>query len=420
MSEIRTQRLTCGLHLLTERMPGVRSAALCWMLPLGTARDPDDQVGLSAMLEELLMRGTRSLTSRQIADAFDALGVSRGTSTGIRHNTVTAQLLGARLDATLTMLVDMVRAPRLGGSDFAESLEASRALCLQSLASIEDEPRDKAMRELQSMHLGAPLNRHALGTREGLMAVTAESVVAHYAANARPEGSILAVAGDVDADALADRLGAYLEDWAGQPSPLAPEQTAQRGTRHLEHASNQVHIALSYDAPIEADEPHCWYERLATAVLSGGMSGRLFTEVREKRGLCYSVYASYSSGKQHGRVTAYAGTTPERAQETLDVLIGELRRLRTPAGAIEAGEFERARTGLKSKLVLSGESSRARASALASDFDRIGRTRSLDELAARVDAVTLEQLNTYLQSTPLDLSKISLVTIGPAPLQFAY
>jgi len=416
MSEIRSQRLPNGAQLLTERMPGVRSAAMCWMLPLGTARDPQHQIGLSALLEELMLRGTQNATSREIADAFDTLGASRGTATGIRHSTITAQLLGARMDATLPMLVDMVRSPRLGGEDFAESLEASRALALQSLASIDDEPRDKAMRELLSIHFGSPINRHALGTKEGISAVDAPSIASHYAANARPEGSIIAVAGDVDADTMYERLSAMLDDWSGQPEPIAKDQPGVRGVRHLEQKSNQVHIALSYDAPRETDDPNCWYERLGTAVLSGGMSGRLFTEVREKRGLCYSVYASYSSGKQHGRVTAYAGTTPERAQETLDVLIGELKRIRTSAGAIDASEFERARTGLKSKLVLSGESSRARASALAGDYDRLGRCRSLDEMAAKVDSITLDQLNGYLQSTQLDLSKTSIVTIGPAPL----
>lgn len=417
MSDIRCQRLQCGAQLLTERMPGVRSAALCWMLPLGSARDPEDQIGLSAVLEELLLRGTMQETSREIADAFDTLGASRGTGTGIRHNTVTAQLLGTRLDATLPMLVDMVRSPRLSGEDFPDSLEGARALCLQSLASIDDEPRDKAMRELLAVHFGSPINRHTLGTKEGIAAVTAESVASHYATNARPAGSIISVAGDVDADALCERLDAMLEDWAGSPTEIAPEQPGVRGVHHIEQQSNQVHIALSYDAPRETDDPACWYERLGTAVLSGGMSGRLFTEVREKRGLCYSVYASYSSGKQHGRVTAYAGTTPERAQDTLDVLVGELQRVRSEGGAVDASEFERARTGLKSKLVLSGESSRARASALAADFDRLGRCRSLDELAAKVDSVTVDQLNDYLQSTPLDLSKTSVVTIGPSALK---
>jgi predicted Zn-dependent peptidase len=418
MTEIRSQRLLCGAQLLTERMPGVRSAAMTWMLPLGTARDPEHQIGMSAMLEELLLRGTQNETSRELADAFDTLGASRGTSTGIRHNSVTAQLLGTRLDATLPMLVDMVRSPRLGGDDFDASLEASRALCLQSLSSIDDEPRDKAMRELLNVHFGSPINRHTLGTREGITAVDAASVAAHYAANARPEGSIIAVAGDVDADALFERLNAMLDDWQGAPNDIAPEQPGLRGVHHIEQKSNQVHIALSYDAPRETDDPDCWYERLGTAVLSGGMSGRLFTEVREKRGLCYSVYASYGSGKHHGRVTAYAGTTPERAQETLDVLVSELQRVRTSAGAVDASEFERARTGLKSKLVLSGESSRARASALAADYDRLGRCRSLDELAQKVDSITLDKLNGYLQATPLDLSKTSVVTIGPAPLQY--
>ncbi|XHC25355.1 insulinase family protein [Phycisphaerales bacterium ac7] len=255
MTEIRSQRLQCGAQLLTERMPGVRSAAMTWMLPLGTARDPENQIGMSAMLEELLLRGTQNESSREIADAFDTLGASRGTSTGIRHSTVTARLLGSRLDATLPMLVEMVRSPRLGGDDFDASLEASRALCLQSLSSIDDEPRDKAMRELLSVHFGSPINRHTLGTREGIEAVDGASVASHYAANARPEGSIIAVAGDVDADALFERLNAMLDDWQGAPSDIASEQPGVRGVHHIEQKSNQVHIALSYDAPRRPTTP---------------------------------------------------------------------------------------------------------------------------------------------------------------------
>ncbi|XOV76344.1 MAG: M16 family metallopeptidase [Phycisphaerales bacterium] len=315
------------------------------------------------------------------------------------------------------MLVEMVRSPRLGGDDFDASLEASRALCLQSLSSIDDEPRDKAMRELLSVHFGSPINRHTLGTREGIEAVDGASVASHYAANARPEGSIIAVAGDVDADALFERLNAMLDDWQGAPSDIASEQPGVRGVHHIEQKSNQVHIALSYDAPRETDDPDCWYERLGTAVLSGGMSGRLFTEVREKRGLCYSVYASYGSGKHHGRVTAYAGTTPERAQETLDVLVSELQRVRT--GRI--GRRQRVRTRPHRPEEQACPQRRVvprRASALAADYDRLGRCRSLDELAQKVDSITLDKLNGYLQATPLDLSKTSVVTIGPAPLKF--
>ena len=149
-------------------------------------------------------------------------------------------------------------------------------------------------------------------------------------------------------------------------------------------------------------------------VLSGGMSGRLFTEVREKRGLCYSVSAGYRAERDFGAVTAYVGTTPERAQESLDVLTQELQRIHTPAGAITQEEFQRAVIGSKSRLIFSGESTGARAAALAADQHRVGRPRSLGELAEEIDRVTLDQVNNYL--TRRSLGTPTIQTLGPAEL----
>jgi predicted Zn-dependent peptidase len=152
-------------------------------------------------------------------------------------------------------------------------------------------------------------------------------------------------------------------------------------------------------------------ERLAVGVLSGGTSGRLFTEVRQKRALCYSVGASYRGGKEHGMVSLYAGTTPERAQETVDVCLAEIHRLREGA---TASELDRAANRLKAHLVMAGESTAARAAAIASDQFRIGRPRSLQEFAAAVDAVTLDALNDYLARR--DFGEFTVASIGPVEL----
>ena len=192
--------------------------------------------------------------------------------------------------------------------------------------------------------------------------------------------------------------------WGGTPA---------RGYHHEREPTSQVHIGVAYDAPAEP-EAGCWPERLGTAVLSGGMSGRLFTEVREKRGLCYSVSASYGTDAAFGRTVAYAGTTPERAQQTLDVLMGELARIGRAEGRVEAEEFERAKIGMKSRLVMSGESTSARASALARDWHKLGRARSLEELKASVESVTLERVNAHLSSR--GLGRVTVCTIGPEAL----
>ena len=156
-------------------------------------------------------------------------------------------------------------------------------------------------------------------------------------------------------------------------------------------------------------------ERVTTSALSGGMSGRLFTEVREKRGLCYSVHASYAADRDYGRSIAYSGTTPERAGETLKVLRGELERIATSAGQVTEDEFARAIVGMKSRLVMSGESTGARASALARDIWKLGRPRSLDELAETVDAITLDQVNDYLAQR--SMGEMTVCTLGPESLE---
>ena len=172
-----------------------------------------------------------------------------------------------------------------------------------------------------------------------------------------------------------------------------------------------MHIGMAWEAPREADETSM-LERLAIGVLSGGTSARLFTEVRQKRSLCYSVNASYSAGRDTGAVMLYAGTTPQRAQETLDVCATEVQRLQE---GVTSDEFARATTGLKSRLVMQGESTLARAAAISSDHFRIGRARTLDERARIIDAITHDQLNDYLRRREFGTCTVaSIGSVEPA------
>jgi predicted Zn-dependent peptidase len=170
-------------------------------------------------------------------------------------------------------------------------------------------------------------------------------------------------------------------------------------------------MAVAFPAPKESDEANI-LQRAVTSVMSGGMSGRLFTEVREKRSLCYSVYASYAAGRDRGAVQVYAGTTPERAQETLDVIMSEYRRLRD---GVDLNELNRAIAGMKSRLVMNRESTSARAAGMAHDQYLIGRARTLQELEDRIESITLERVNSYLGSRFNNL-KCTIVTLGPTAL----
>lgn len=409
MDRIRTSTLDCGMPLITEEIPGVKSLGFNWLLPAGCALDPDDRVGRAAIFEELILRGAGDLDSRAQADAFDALGVSRGTGVETFSLSFSATMLGQRLSEALPLLTDIVRRPRFD----AEQLEPARALALQAIAGLSDDPQERVMLELRARHAPPPINRSPMGTAEGIRAITATELAPAWQQQIVPAGgqTVLALAGDVKHDAAVDALNTLLKGWAGSSPEVSWDAAAtERGRHHISDETNQMHIAIAYDAPAEGS-PDAWLERAATAVLSGGMAGRLFTEVREKRGLCYSVFATYGGEQKYGRGVAYAGTTPERAGETLKVLMGELERINTPAGRVTEQEFQRAIVGMKSKLVMSGESTSARAGALVRDHRKIGRACSLDELAAEVDAITLDGLNDYLSRR--SLGSTTVVTIGP-------
>lgn len=409
MTTIREQTLDCGMTLITEQMSGVESVGVSWLLPAGIAREPVDRQGLGAIWSELLFRGAGPLDSRAQADAFDRVGANRSARSGTMFMRLGSTALGARVPELLPLIADMVCRPRMA----PEAIEPSRDLALQALDSLADDPQERAAIAARLRHRPDPINRSGLGTREGLAAITREDLVDLWHAQAVPGGSILGLAGAVDHDAIAAQLDELLAGWAGAIGELRTDTVGERGYAHEEDDSNQVQILVIHDAPGES-HPDAVLERIVTSVLSGGMSGRLFAEVREKRGLCYAVSAGYATAPTYGAVSSYVGTTPERAQESLDVLVEQLRRMHSAEGAVTREEFDRAVTGLTAKLVFSGESSGARASAIATDKHLVGRPRSLAERVEAIRGVTLERVNDYLSRRTL--GTMTIQTLGPAPL----
>jgi predicted Zn-dependent peptidase len=396
--------LSCGVPVLIERNDAVASAAIDFLLPVGIASDPLD--GYSIMLSEYLFRGAGELDSREHSDALDRLGIQRGASVGSHHFRLSATMVGHHIHKAIPLFIDVIRRPLFPEKD----LEAIRSLCLQSLQSLDDDPRHLVMIRARERHLPEPFNRTGLGDAETFNAATRALLHTSWFNRCLPRGTIISVAGDINTEAVVAQLDELLAGWTGgndEPVETAP---ALRNVGHIQQDSSQAHIAMIYDAPV-ANHPHSMLERLGVHVLGQSTSGRLFTEVRQKRSLCYSVGASYRAGRDRGRVSFYAGTTPERAQETLDVSLAEIQRLQA---GVSAGEFHRAVIGLKSALVMAGESIPARGAALAGDWFRFGRTRTLADVAAEVDAITLDALNTYLADRRID--DITLVALGPNPL----
>lgn len=409
MTGIQTHALANGLTLALEPIAGVGSVGLTWLVRAGTATEPVDRLGLGSMWSELLLRGAGELDSRAQADAFDRLGMSRSTRAGTLAFRLGGTMLADRVDGALGLLADMVRRPTMD----AESIKPARDLALQSLASLADEPQERAALAARQRHRPDPINRSGLGTETTLKAITRDDLAMGWHGRAVPGGSILVLAGAIEPDAILARVEELIGDWLGDSTNLSYELVGERGYGHEVDQSNQVQIFVLHDAPAEVHDD-ALLERVVSCVLSGGMSGRLFTEVREKRGLCYAVSASYGTSGRYGTVSAYVGTTPERAQESLDVLVGELVRIGTPKGRVTSEEFERAVVGMKSRLVFSGESTSARASAIAGDLLKIGRARTLDELAEKIDALTLDQINDYLGRR--SMGTMTIQSLGPEPL----
>jgi predicted Zn-dependent peptidase len=408
---IRVLELSCGATLLVEPATSGRSAALSWMVPVGTATDPPGCEGDSVLLAELIQRGAGGRSSREYSDALDRLGVRRSVAPGPMHLSVSVVALGRNLPVALPLVVDLIRRPGLP----AEALDPARNLALQAIEGLEDDPQEKVGILLRDRLLPPPFNRSGYGQVEDLEGTSIERLRQVWSERAVPKGSIIAAAGDVDADALARSLDGLLADWSGSAPEPVETAAAAMGTVHEESDSSQSHLAIGFTAPPEND-PDSLAWRLAVRILGGGSSSRLFTEVREKRGLCYAVGASYSSGRDRGALSIYAGSTPERAQETVDCILKEVAGFER---GVTAEEFQRATIGQKSGLVMSGESTSARATSLAADWYRLGRPRSLDELAAEVDAVTLTGLNEAIarrMGAPWR-ARLAAATIGPKALR---
>jgi predicted Zn-dependent peptidase len=407
MSEIHRHTYANGLVLLVEPMDSMESVGMTLMTPGGVSAEPADRLGVASVVTEMMFRGAGDLDARAHSEAMDRLGIRRDCDIHTRGLSLGAVLLGDRLDESLKLILSMARQAHLPES----SLPAAVQLSLGAIEGLEDDPQDKVMVELKRDHLPDPLGRSDLGEAEHLKAMTMQDVRDYYARCFVPGGAVLTLSGKVDFEHARDLIGELLGDWQGAALEAPVGAASPGGYRHVKADSSQQHIGLAFDA-VGGTDPHCMTQRLGIAVLSGGMSGRLFTEVRENRGLCYSVYASYAAMKDRGVVYAYSGTTTERAQETLEVLGAELKKL---SDGVEADEFERAVVGLKSRVVMQGESTSARSMALAVDEVVLGRPRTLDDLIGEVESVTLDGLNDFVASHSPE--GFTTLTVGPEPLK---
>ncbi|MCK5113728.1 MAG: insulinase family protein [Phycisphaerae bacterium] len=398
-----------GLTLLGEPMPNVSSVGFNVVIPGGSSRDGDDLRGAASVGAEWLLRGAGSRDSRALNEALDSLGVQHGEHAQAENFGFSATQLSRNLIPSLEIFADIILRPTLQG----ETFDPCRALIAQDLHGLDDEPARKCNSLLREKFFPAPLGYIPYGTPESLAAMTDTALRDHLVGLFSPHGTIIGVAGKFDWDEVCGAVEKLFGAWNGAALPQLQTTPAKTQTVHITRNSAQTHIALAHRAVISGDEAY-YPARLAESVLSRGMGSRLFTEVREKRGLAYHVSSSYASLLKHAGMFTYAGTRPDQAPQTLEVIISELQRL---ADGITDEELTRAKTQIRSMLVMQGESTSARASSMCSDWMYLGRLRSLDEISTAVTAVTEKDVMTYLERFPAD--NFTILTIGPEELQSA-
>lgn len=407
--EIYHHQYENGLTLVAQNMDWVESAAFTLLTPGGCTRDPAERLGLANLTSEMVQRGCGERDSRQFLEDLERLGAETSSSVSAAHASYSGAVMATNLEAVLSLHADLVRRPHLP----ADQLEEGRLVCLQDVMALEDDLAQRTMVELRRRHYRDPYGRTYMGEAEALQAATQQEVEQFFASYYRPNETILGVAGRIEWPRLRDVVATLFADWEPQELSEIYEAPAQSRRYHLPHSSQQTHIAVGYDSVPYAHEDYL-LARGAVGVLSDGMSARLFTEIRERRGLVYTVYATSNSLKDRGAVFCYAGTTTARAQETLDVLLAELRRI---SQGIDEAELTRLKTRIKSALIMQQESSSSRSASVALDWYHLGRVRPLEELNTLIDDLSCERVNDYLAEHPPQ--DFTIVTLGEQPLEIS-
>ncbi|MCY2941942.1 MAG: pitrilysin family protein [Planctomycetota bacterium] len=397
-----------GLTLLAENMPHVRSATVNIIVPAGCAYDPANMPGISSVLSEIILRGAGKNNSKELSLAMDGIGLDRSCSAGTNHIRLWGATLSRNLPKTIDLFADIILKPHLPKSD----VESVKMLAAQEIMSIEDDPKQKVMLALRKNHFPSPLGNDRRGTLEGLEAITHDALSKFWKKNFRPSGTIISVAGNIEWEPLKAQVEKLFGKWKGSDVPALKLSPGKGGKNHISKDTQQVQIGIAYPSVTYGHKD--FYAAIgAVNVLSGGMSSRLFTEVREKRGLCYSVWASYQNFKEVAAVICYAGTTTDMAQETLDVTLKQIANL---TKGIKEEEVKRLKIGLKSSMLIQEESSSARAGSIAVDWYYLGRVRPLEEIQKAIDSITTKSILSHVKE--YNPKEFTIVTLGNKQLKY--
>jgi predicted Zn-dependent peptidase len=390
-------RLDCGITVVTERMPDVRSVTTGFWVGTGSRDEVGDVAGASHFLEHLLFKGTEDRSARSIAEAVDAVGGDMNAFTTKEYTAFYVRALAGSLDLSLDILSDIMWAPAFR----PDELEAERQVILEEILMHADEPADLVHEVFtEALYPSHPLGREVLGDEATITAMSREQVAGFHGHHYRPGNMVLAAAGELDHDKVADGIE---RRFSGLPGGTGPDRVdpaeAPRRLMVVRRPTEQAHLVVGVRA-LDRDDDDRYALAILNHVLGGGMSSRLFQEIRETRGLAYSVYSYRASYQGTGALAVYAGTAPARAREVVGLIHAELDRLFTDG--ITERELTMAKGHLQGSMALSLEDSGARMSRLGRSQLVHGRVPTLDEVDGLLEAVGLE-----------DVARVARQVLGP-------
>jgi predicted Zn-dependent peptidase len=406
--DIRQARLANGVRVVTERMPEARSVSLGVWVGVGGRDEPADLAGASHFLEHLLFKGTPTRSARQIAEAIEAVGGEMNAFTNREHTAYYTRLPADCAGLGLEILGDVLTEPAFRPHE----VDAERQVIVEEILMNLDVPEDHVHTLLaEALFPGHPLGREVLGTRETVEAATRDEIAEFFGRWYRPRNLAVVAAGDVDHDRVVDAFAATLGSLDGgtRPERAAPEAAVER-LAVLGDDTEQVHLAMGWRGVDHFDDDR-YALSVANQILGGGMASRLFQEVREERGLCYSVYSWASCYGDAGNAGIYAGTAPSRVGELLDVVDVEVAKL--VASGVSESELAVAKGCIEGSTLLGLEDSGSRMVRLGRSLAARDEIVPLDEELARIRAVTADDVAAV--AARVFGSPRALAVVGPVP-----
>jgi predicted Zn-dependent peptidase len=401
---IAIHSLPNGVRVVTEPMPGLASAAVGVWVTAGGRHERAEQNGIAHFLEHMAFKGTARRSARQIAEAIEDVGGYINAYTGREMTAFYARVLAADVPLALDVLADIVLQPAMPDGE----IEVERGVILQEIGQALDTPDDIIFDWLQeTAYPDQAFGRAILGPAERIGTYRRDDlatfVLEHYA----PDQIVVSAAGAIDPEAILRLVEEHFGHLAPRPVPPAEAARFAGGERRVAKRLEQAHVALAFPAPSARDDA-AYVAQIYAGAVGGGMSSRLFQELREVRGLCYTVFAQASAYGDTGLVTLYGGTSAASLRPFLEIAADELRRA---AADMSEAEVERARAQMRAGLLMSLESPSARAERNARMLTIWGRVPTLDEIAGRIDAVTVAEARGFGER--LCLSEPAVTLLGP-------